>query len=58
MLMTQSIFDRYYCINSAKNERNNGELKIICILQPHHDFIRVKAPSNEHKNHVGNKLQL
>ena len=65
MLMNDKIiFDRYYCINSAKTK----EITVNSILQPHHIFILVKflvvmlvlgglmislffslAPSNEHK---------
>ena len=33
------IFDRYYCINSAQTK----EITEHYILQPHHNFIRVKA---------------
>ena len=40
MLMNDKIiFDRYYCINSAKT----NEKMVHYILQPHHVFIRVKV---------------
>ena len=40
MLMNdKTIFDCYYCINSAENR----EIMVHYILQPHHIFIRVKA---------------
>ena len=40
MLMNDKIiFDRYYCINSARTK----EIMVHYILQPHHIFIRVKT---------------
>ena len=40
MLMNDKIiFDRYYCINSAKTK----EITVHYILHPHHIFIRVKV---------------
>ena len=40
MLMNDKIiFDRYYCINSAKTK----EIMVHYVLQPHHVFIRVKV---------------
>ena len=35
----KTIFDRYYCINSAQTK----EIMVHYILQPHHIFIRVKV---------------
>ena len=47
MLMNDKlIFDRYYCINSAKTKEircRNERIMVHYILQPHHIFIRVKA---------------
>ena len=40
MLMNDKIiFDRYYCVNSAKTK----EIMLHYILQPHHIFIHIKA---------------
>ena len=35
----KTIFDRYYCINSAQTI----EIMVHYILQPHHTFIHIKA---------------
>ena len=40
MLMNdKTIFDRYYCINSAQTK----EIMVHYILQPHHIFRRIKV---------------